>query len=137
MRASPPDLCSHPGVEKPQPQSFLQRYSLWVGLCLMFGLTWPFYVRMGLFVGYGLSLAAFIMAGLAEGNKGVRELLSRFLIWRVGVRWYLIVLVGPLLMNLAALVVHWVSTGSAPDFKDIQARKIFGNADGLWRFAIP
>ena len=75
-----------------QPAKFLEIYSLPIGLLLMFALTWPLYAQLGLFVGYGLSLAALIMTGLTQGTAGVRSILGRFLVWRVGLSWYLVVL---------------------------------------------
>src|SRR5215210_6729283 len=50
--------------------------------------TSPVSVFMGPF------LAAFVMTGATEGRAGVRRFLRRFVLWRVGLRWYLFVLVG-------------------------------------------
>ena len=48
-------------------------------------LVWlsPVCVFMGPF------LAAFIMTGAIEGRAGVGRFLRRFVLWRVGFRWYL------------------------------------------------
>jgi hypothetical protein len=73
-------------------RAFFKRHSLVIGIVLMFALTWPFYSALGLFVGYGLALASLIMTGLTEGRAGVHALLRGFLIWRVGVQWYLLIL---------------------------------------------
>jgi uncharacterized protein len=43
----------------------------------------------------GPTLAAFIMTGLTEGRAGIGRLLRRYVLWRVGLRWYLIVLLAP------------------------------------------
>ena len=52
----------------------------------------------------GLALPAFLVTAATGGKEGVRDLLSRLLRWRVGVRWYLIALFGlPVTMLLAAI----------------------------------
>jgi hypothetical protein len=48
-----------------------------------------------LWVFVGPTLAAFIMTGVTEGGAGIRRLLSRYVLWRVGLRWYLVALFGP------------------------------------------
>jgi len=54
----------------------------------------------------GPSLAAFIMTGAIEGSAGIRRLLRRFVLWRVGIRWYLFALVGvPVVMALGTVIV--------------------------------
>jgi membrane protease YdiL (CAAX protease family) len=42
----------------------------------------------------GPTLSAFIMTGVTEGRAGVRRLMRRIVLWRVGFRWYLFVLLG-------------------------------------------
>ena len=37
----------------------------------------------------GPTLAAFIVTGATEGREGIRSLLRRYVLWRVGLRWYL------------------------------------------------
>jgi membrane protease YdiL (CAAX protease family) len=54
----------------------------------------------------GPTLAAFIMTGTTEGRAGVRRLLGRYVLWRVGIQWYLFALIGiPLIMLLGTVVV--------------------------------
>jgi uncharacterized protein len=53
----------------------------------------------------GPTLAAFIMTATTEGRAGVRRLLGRLVLWRVGFRWYLFALIGvPLIMLLGTMV---------------------------------
>jgi uncharacterized protein len=53
----------------------------------------------------GPTVAAFVMTWVTEGLPGVRRLLARFVLWRVGVRWYVVVLVGvPVIMLLGTMV---------------------------------
>lgn len=116
---------------------FLKRHSLVMGIALMFALTWPVYAALGLFVGYGLALAALLMTCLTLGWAGVRALLRRFAIWRVGAQWYLLVLFGPAILALVAVGVHLMLGGPAPDFQNVEARQIFGASSHLWYLVAP
>jgi membrane protease YdiL (CAAX protease family) len=53
----------------------------------------------------GPTLAAFIVTGATEGREGIRRLLRRYVLWRVGFRWYLVVLLGPPAIILLATIV--------------------------------
>jgi CAAX protease family protein len=53
----------------------------------------------------GPSLSAFIMTATTEGREGVRRLLGRLVLWRVGIPWYLFSLLGvPLIMLLGTMI---------------------------------
>jgi uncharacterized protein len=53
----------------------------------------------------GPTLAALIMTAANEGKAGVRRLLSRLVLWRVGIQWYVFALLGiPLIMLLGTMV---------------------------------
>jgi membrane protease YdiL (CAAX protease family) len=65
--------------------------------------TAPVSVFMGPF------LAAFVMTGATEGREGVGRLLRRFVLWRVGFRWYLFAFVGiPVIAVLSVVVIPGV-----------------------------
>jgi len=54
----------------------------------------------------GPFLAAFVMTGATEGRAGVRRFLRRFVLWRVGLGWYLFALIGvPAIVVLGAIVL--------------------------------
>ena len=54
----------------------------------------------------GPTLSAYIMTYMTEGRIGIRRLLRRYVLWRVGLRWYLFVLLGiPAIEVLGAIVV--------------------------------
>jgi uncharacterized protein len=54
----------------------------------------------------GPTLSAFIMTGITEGRAGIRRLLRRIVLWRVGLQWYLFVLVGiPVVMALGTVIL--------------------------------
>jgi membrane protease YdiL (CAAX protease family) len=62
------------------------------------------YVGLGAFT--GPCLAGFIMTATVAGKTGIRELLKRFILWHVGIQWYLFVIVGiPAIALLGALAL--------------------------------
>ncbi len=52
----------------------------------------------------GLALPAFLVAAATGGKAGVRDLLHRSLRWRVGIRWYLIALLGTFVVVLLGAI---------------------------------
>lgn len=90
--------------------SFIERYQIPILFLLVLGLTWPFMivdvlgshgilpfrvpVILWLVMGYMPTLAAVIVTGLTQGKEGVRTLFKKFLIARVGVKWYLFAIFG-------------------------------------------
>jgi len=69
-----------------------------------------------LIAGYGPALAAIIVVSFAYGWQGLRELFGRLLRWRVGIQWYLIVLLLPVLITLLAIALNNLMGGTTPDF---------------------
>jgi membrane protease YdiL (CAAX protease family) len=66
------------------------------------------------------SLAAIVLV-LIEGRKGgVRELLSRALIWRVGIRWWAPVLFFMIVPSVAALYLYHLLGGPVVDWSGLQ-----------------
>lgn len=62
----------------------------------------------------GPTLAAFIVTAVQSGRSGVRRLLGRYVQWRAGMQWYLLVLFGPLLaLTIGAIPFLGVSILSA------------------------
>src|ERR671920_1342493 len=46
------------------------------------------------------------MTGITEGRAGIRRLLGRIVLWRVGLRWYVFALIGiPAVMALRTIIV--------------------------------
>lgn len=128
---------------------FLKRHSLVIGILLMFALTWPIDLANSgalpfqvpfivyIFLGYGFGVAALLMTGLTLGKAGVLALLKRFLIWRVGWKWYLVAfLLYPLIM-VSAVLLNAVLTHTALDFSQVFAHKIFGPSVNLLLFILP
>jgi CAAX protease family protein len=128
---------------------FLRRYSLVIGILLMFALTWPidlanwgivpiqFPFIVYLFLGWGFIFASVIMTGLTIGKDGVVALLKRYVQWRVGWKWYLAAfLLKPSLIVLA-VYINAALVGVPPDFSTVMAHKIFGGAAYLPLFILP
>jgi membrane protease YdiL (CAAX protease family) len=135
-----------------------------VFVLLTYSVTWFFFVVAGLLpsASSGLQLpllliGSFAPSGVAlaltarsQGGPGVRQLLSRLLRWRVGLRWYVFALGFLAAVKLFAAVLYRVANGSWPHFGGeawyaivpaIVAAGIFGGPLGEelgWRgYALP
>jgi len=134
----------HPGAT-----SFLKRHELVVGIALMFLLTWPGMAAasgvlpftlpapLPLFLGWGLSVAAIVITGVSRGVSGITSLLRRFLIWRVGWRWYAVALfLFPAIVS-GAVWANASLSGTFPDFSTTAARTLFGPQASLPILVLP
>jgi membrane protease YdiL (CAAX protease family) len=65
---------------------------------------------------YAPSLVALWLTARAEGATGVRSLLRRILMWRVGARWYLFAVGYMAAIKLVVALVLRVATGAWPRF---------------------
>ena len=102
--------------------SSLQRHPLIWFFVLAIGLTWIFMITdalgshgilpfrlplaLMLLMGYMPTAAALIVEGVTKGRAGVRALLRRLLIARVGLVWYLIAIFGFAGVCAAAVLLH-------------------------------
>ena len=68
----------------------------------------PLFLRLALnpIVGFGPFLAALIVLAVTEGKSGVTGLLRRMVRWRVGLQWYAVALLLPILVTLAAAALN-------------------------------
>jgi CAAX protease family protein len=66
------------------------------------------------------SAAGIILAGVEGRRHGVRELLGRFLIWRVGFRWWAFVLLFPVIPAVITLYVYHLIGGPAVDWSGLK-----------------
>ncbi len=131
----------------PAIRAFLSRHALIAGLVLMFALTWPIDLAHAgllpieipfavyLFLGWGFVFAALIMTGLTQGKMGVADLLKRYLIWRVGLRWYVFALGLYPVMFLTALGMIAVWRQAPIDLNQTMAAQFFG-APASWLFFV-
>jgi uncharacterized protein len=92
--------------------AYVKRHQLVAFFVLAYALTWPLIplVRVSPLWGFpalfGPALAAVIVAALTDGRAGLRDLLSRLVRWRVGVRWYAVALGLPMVLALTAAGLH-------------------------------
>lgn len=137
------------GKKTSQFTQILRRHSLIAGLVLMFLFTWPidlahsgvlpFQIPFGVYIllGWGLSLGALVMTGLTNGKEAVIKLIKRFLIWRVGWKWYLVAIVLLPAIFMMAVVLSAVVTQAPVDFSTVLAYTIFGPAARLPLLILP
>lgn len=88
-------------------KAFVDRNQLLVMYIIMFALAWPgliwevLYsqgiastqspVYVSIFTGWAPGIAAVTVTAIIAGKSGVKSLLRRFLVWKVGVQWYIVV----------------------------------------------
>ncbi|HEX6270468.1 MAG TPA: type II CAAX endopeptidase family protein [Anaerolineales bacterium] len=130
-------------------KEFLKRHSLIIGILLMFLLTWPidlanagvlplqFPFVIYIFLGWGFIFASLIMTGLTLGKEGVIALLKRYLIWRVGWKWYLVAFFLIPAISFIAVLVNAVLTETPIDFSTVLAYEIFGPSVNLALLIVP
>jgi membrane protease YdiL (CAAX protease family) len=64
--------------------------------------------------------AAGIVLAVIEGRKGgARELLGRVLIWRVGIRWWLVVVFFPIIPAVGGLCLYMLLSGAPVDWSGL------------------
>ena len=99
----------------------------------------------------GPLVAGIIMSAIVSGRPGLREFFSRLVRWRVGIQWYAIALVTPILICLLAVgillcFVHTpqVSAFSPAKLRELPERFLFillfvglGEEPGWRGFALP
>jgi membrane protease YdiL (CAAX protease family) len=107
--------------------SIVKRYPLVFFFALAFLFTWAYWLPqaaadrglldiqvpgfVALIAGYGPALAAILIAGLAQGRQGLRQLFASLARWRVGLRWYLAALLIPPAIQFGALGLHLILSG--------------------------
>jgi len=129
-------------------QGFLSRYALIIGIILMFVFSWPTMLAsagllrlqlpfiVGLFAGWGVLVASLLMTWLTLGGAAVGQLLRRYLMWRVGWKWYLALLIIP----AAAALGVWLNaliTGTSVDWSHVTADNLRPPGFSRLAFVIP
>ncbi len=120
---------------------FIKRFPLFSFFLLAYALTWVIEVPMMLaargvidlhlpawleaMAAFGPFLAAVIVLGL--GSSGTRELLASLLRWRIAPLWWLVTLLSPVVVMLAALAI----TGELPRLFSGELLIAIGN-EGRW-----
>jgi membrane protease YdiL (CAAX protease family) len=96
----------------PPSQNVVRRHALVFYFLLAYGFTGGYalvfyvllHINLNLLV-LGPPLAAIIMTAAIEGAAGVRRLLGRIVLWRVGVQWYLFAIPGIFVISLLGTIV--------------------------------
>jgi membrane protease YdiL (CAAX protease family) len=127
---------------------FVRRRALIVGIALMYLFTWPVDLSHAgllpfrvpflpyLFLGWGFIAAAVLMTWWTLGPPAVRSLLRRYLMWRVGWRWYLVLLIVPALQLLGVLL-NALLTRTPADFSHVMADQLRPPSFSRLAFALP
>jgi hypothetical protein len=90
--------------------SVVRRYPLTAFFVLACALSWwPWILYSGgllptPIVGFGPFLGALVVLAVTEGKSGVVGLLRRMVRWRVGLQWYAVALLLPIVVTLLAAV---------------------------------
>jgi membrane protease YdiL (CAAX protease family) len=63
---------------------------------------------------YGTFLGAVLVTGVVDGRSGLKEYFSRIVRWRVGLKWYAVALLLPLVLNLTAFGINIASGAPLP-----------------------
>lgn len=79
----------------------IRRHPLLVFFVLAFAITWA-PVPFGVFMAAGPLIGALVVTAVVGGRRGLRELCSRVIRWRVGWQWYTAALLIPLAVGLAS-----------------------------------
>lgn len=111
-------------------KAFVKNHALLSMYVLMFLFAWPGLILEALYsrgligsqsplivsilTGWGPGIAAVVVTALIAGRAGVRELLRRFLVWRVGVQWYIAALFLLAGLILGGIGLSILITGASP-----------------------
>jgi len=87
-------------------------YELLVYGVLHIPFSWPWTTLLLTLV--GPTFTAFPMTAITKGRAGTKQLLRRYVLWRVNISWYLVVLLGvPVLM----LILYLIQPGAYSAFR--------------------
>ncbi len=123
-----------------QLNRLIRRYPLTIFFSLAYALSWPYMILdalgshgllsfrlpMPLWIpmGYGPTFAALIVTGALEGKTGIRTLLGRLLIWRVGWPWYVVALFGAVILSAITVVLYALLSGTPPVVPAVSAQML-------------
>jgi membrane protease YdiL (CAAX protease family) len=121
--------------------SWIKKHSLTSFFILAYAVTWCIEIPLALsaqrliiaqvpmtlhYLGaFGPMVAALIVLALTEGRAGIKKLLSRWFKWRVGVRYYVFAILGPISLFTLAVLINRMVTGAWSDLT------LLGEADYL------
>src|SRR5258705_10038351 len=65
-------------------------------------------------MGYGPTFAAMIVTAALAGKTGIRTLLGRLLLWRVGWPWYAVAVFGSVILSGITVLLYALLSGTPP-----------------------
>ena len=74
----------------------------------------PFILTGMLITACAPTIAALLVAGFYPGAGGVRSVSRQMRTWRVGIAWYGVALIGPIILFLLANMIHVALGGASP-----------------------
>jgi membrane protease YdiL (CAAX protease family) len=111
-------------------KAFVKRHQLISMYLILFVLAWSVLIPQALYsqgwlsaplpafleilTGWAPGIAAVVVTVIVMGRSGVRELLRRFLVWRVGAQWYLVAFSLLALLILGGIGLHMLFGGAVP-----------------------
>lgn len=97
----------------PQP-SIIVRHPLIAFFLLAYLISWGSYLVFSgpAFFAFGSTVAAIVLAALAKGRDGLKDLLNRCVRWRVNVWWYIAAIAVPAAIGFGAIYLN-AAFGSA------------------------
>ena len=100
--------------------SVIKRHPLIMFFVVTYALSWGFLPIKALgFLPAGPLIAALIVIPLIQGRAGLKELGSRMIRWRVGLRWYIVAIGLPLAVLLTTLTLNVALGAGAPSLAQI------------------
>ncbi|MGD8406795.1 MAG: CPBP family intramembrane metalloprotease [Anaerolineales bacterium] len=98
-------------------KSFIKQNQISIFFVVTLLIGWlPWYAGQGSIIIAAPSIAALIVALLADGWTGVLDILRRLGRWKANWRWYVFVLFSPVVLYFLAVGVHVLLGGTAPQF---------------------
>lgn len=98
-------------------KSFIKQNQIIIFFVATLIIGWfPWYTGRGSIIIAAPSLAALIVAFLADGREGVLDILRRLGRWRANWRWYVFILFSPAVLYFLAVGGHVLLGGNAPQF---------------------
>ena len=98
-------------------KSFIKQNQISIFFVVTLLIGWlPWYTGRGSIIIAAPSIAALIVAFLADGWNGVLDILRRLGRWKANWRWYVFVLFSPVVLYFLAVGVHVLLGGTAPQF---------------------
>jgi membrane protease YdiL (CAAX protease family) len=103
--------------EKIIMKSFIKKHQISSFFAVTLIIGWfPWYTGRGSIIIAAPSIAALIVAFLADGWEGILDILRRLGRWRANWRWYVFILFSPAVLYLMAVGVHVLLGGTSPQF---------------------